>query len=240
MTMLTSQWSDHHLVVDRLLNEDGLSIKPDDEEKIKLAKGLFRKKIPQELKELGFLQAVYNIVEENAKKIKSENDIFCQKGCSLCCNQIVNFTYLEMLYICEHIKKMQRSRQVKFLKIIKKTIKKVKSFYRQNSTNYVEFGDEYERKNYGLPCIFLDKKQNCSIYSVRPLICRTYRSSYDCSQHKTILEIHENKISRFEYFSYGDQSAYHMIAEEIQRMNIAYKEYPFAFWIIQEPFNKLF
>jgi Fe-S-cluster containining protein len=97
----------------------------------------------------------------------------CKKGCSECCHLRVDTTAIEADMIQRHVK--EHFDHMDKLKLV--------SRIRENGKYYPEprtFGEEYPgdlAEGYfqrHIPCPFLSKERACTIYEVRPLLCRTY------------------------------------------------------------------
>ena len=117
------------------------------------------------------LGKIYSLLADLGKV--AEPYIACGKGCSSCCKMNVTISQIEANLIAE------------------KTGIKSKQFTSSQSHNIEEF--------IGIPCIFL-KDGSCSIYDIRPFVCRKHVSfdmtAYWCDpQH--LLE--ENKLPMIEF-----------------------------------------
>lgn len=97
------------------------------------------------------LDRTYNLLmaaDEIGEEMNVKNYAVCQKGCAYCCKIPVEITSIEAALISRETSKIINSYS---------TIKKLK-------------------KNYSY-CPFLDKSNaSCTIYSVRPLACRSFYS----------------------------------------------------------------
>lgn len=96
--------------------------------------------------------------------------IDCHKGCSHCCHMVVTITDFEAVYIKQHLEnnwsKKQRSN-------LCNKVYKLKSDYPEIFNPNFIVSENLNKLR--IPCIFLEDNC-CSIYSVRPAICRTYIS----------------------------------------------------------------
>ncbi len=100
---------------------------------------------------LKMLKDIYDFIDKFNKFVKTFTN--CSRGCSVCCNFLVETTYLEAIYIA----------------------KKTGSSINPNNKNeknaiILTSGNIYH------PCPFLSKKKDCSIYSYRPFNCRVYHT----------------------------------------------------------------
>lgn len=98
----------------------------------------------------------------------------CRQGCGHCCKLLVLTSKLEKEYIDEYLSSHYSEEEIaKFKEKIKKHKELLSKIivYRDGSFNK-DIKNEY--LSYRIPCAFLDENENCSIYEVRPFICRKY------------------------------------------------------------------
>lgn len=93
-------------------------------------------------------------------------NIACGKGCAACCNTRVEITEPEAIFIYSYMKDNLNSEQ---LESIFSRIKEI-----VNITSQLK--DKNDHRKLQLPCIFLNDSM-CSIYEIRPFICREYHSA---------------------------------------------------------------
>lgn len=117
-----------------------------------------------------FMDLIYSFFDAFSEQAKSH--ITCTKGCSFCCHDKIFLTKTESLPILEYIKE----HNIKPDRILAKKQQRAKDFFQ------LKWKD---RK-----CPFLDKDQNCSIYPVRPIICRSHNSIEDPIKCKPVDSIH--------------------------------------------------
>jgi Fe-S-cluster containining protein len=82
--------------------------------------------------------------------------INCRKGCSQCCSQIFNITLIDSQIISDHVKSIPQVQ---------------KDILRSKAIKYIE------EKKHGIsliPCPALGSEGECTIYEVRPIICRRF------------------------------------------------------------------
>jgi Fe-S-cluster containining protein len=105
--------------------------------------------------------ALYQEQEPALKKFAADEGTTCRKGCSHCCNLVINISFPEAVAIAESI-----------LQLPPEALGKItRELYLQ--TEQLSFDQQaYFDKN--IPCVFLDKEKGCSIYGVRPQPCRSY------------------------------------------------------------------
>lgn len=136
------------------------------------------------------LQAVMefgqNIIE-NLESSGQSPKVACGSGCSYCCHSLVRIIPAEALLIASFIR---LNYLLKDVLILKKRINHAKVLTRNKTIK-----QKFLTKNQ-TPCIFLDNNI-CSIYPVRPLICRAWNSlnQTDCKKaffqgnHNTEIEV---------------------------------------------------
>lgn len=109
------------------------------------------------------LRKIYNLLTDIGNV--AEPYIACAKGCSSCCKMNVTISQLEANLISENT-----------------------GFQVNQLTNSIEHSSE---EFIGIPCIFL-KNDSCSIYDVRPFVCRKHvwfdTSSYWCAPERSLSE----------------------------------------------------
>lgn len=94
---------------------------------------------------------------------QSPNRIDCKVGCSYCCHYRVMVTPIEIFTIFEHIGRMAEAEKGELENSVREYVKRVKDI------------TPYQHEHTNIPCSFL-KKQQCSIYQIRPLACRGHHS----------------------------------------------------------------
>lgn len=98
---------------------------------------------------------------EEANKIAPPT-VACKRGCSYCCQVHVAVTAPEVLTIAEHIKTLPNYPEIR--EHIRQTAAKIKG------------KDETQRKNEKIPCALLATDGSCSVYPLRPFVCRGWTS----------------------------------------------------------------
>jgi Fe-S-cluster containining protein len=91
--------------------------------------------------------------------------IACAAGCGSCCVVNVAVLFPEAAAIVWHLRRRQEDS-------LKWVARRVAGLYRQ-----VSWLDDEERILLRRPCAFLDEAGSCSIYPVRPLLCRSITST---------------------------------------------------------------
>lgn len=113
-----------------------------------------------------------NIIESTAEN-QYLSGIDCSKGCGYCC--ILNIPVLppELWNIVTFVKKHFSTNELSAL------INKI-----NENAFKIKYLDDDDRIACNVQCIFLDSEKSCSIYPVRPVLCRsvTSRSKDDCKK----------------------------------------------------------
>ena len=128
--------------------------------------------------ELKQLKEVYSQVDDEI----GEKEMICQKGCAFCCHQSVTVAAIEGSYI-ESFVLNKMPKHVR--RLVKDNVKRWFSFFNANTPERQLTKQDLppvERRQAleGVPCPFLVNNV-CSIYPVRPLVCRTYFVNDDVS-----------------------------------------------------------
>lgn len=96
---------------------------------------------------------------------QSARAVACSAGCAHCCHQSVGVTGVEALTIVCHVKSTWSPEDLSDLTS------------RVRATHELTRNMTYkQRHSPALPCVFLRNSGECSIYSVRPLVCRAVNS----------------------------------------------------------------
>ncbi len=95
----------------------------------------------------------------------------CKKGCSTCCNLVVEITAIEADLIKDYVIKNFGQEEIKTLE------GKLKNdCYHYPNSQHCLSDDSLRLKHFKLnrPCSFLSPNGECTIYEVRPINCRSY------------------------------------------------------------------
>lgn len=144
-------------------------------------------KRPNPLKLSKWLSKEIAEVEKQIDLIEEQFDVkcTCRKGCSACCKQLIGLSMSECLAIKPHIENLSKDKR----EVLKNNVLKQCGILEEhNITNRVinstqnekVFQDKYFKLD--MPCVFLDEENSCSIYSVRPSLCWSYRNYGDKEQ----------------------------------------------------------
>jgi Fe-S-cluster containining protein len=124
--------------------------------------------------------------------------IACHKGCSACCNQTIVIGGFEGDLILKWIRSQPRRQQNQILERMYERIRQFKAWAQEQGVlDWLESGLRLRvRRQEDLqevsrlielllphqePCIVLSEQGFCSIYPVRPMVCRTARATSVCS-----------------------------------------------------------
>jgi Fe-S-cluster containining protein len=91
----------------------------------------------------------------------------CRRGCGWCCHQPVFLTAPEAVVVAAHLRATWTSDRIRELRA-------------ELATRSAERQEQIADRRLlaaGMPCVFLDEDNACSIHAVRPLICRGFTSS---------------------------------------------------------------
>lgn len=157
--------------------------------------GLKVKKCHNGLNEDSLVGNLIKIYYELDNIIQSKIDCICQEGCSECCSDYFYISEEEFLVIMDYMIRNFGEKEINKVKL------KAKEYIMNIKKNYIS---EYEKLNtviksdekvdyemlitrehsFKIPCVFL-KDGKCSIYAVRPFICRFYgtrNKDYSCNK----------------------------------------------------------
>ena len=151
-----------------------------------VTKETFQEAVNQKMKNgLSFILAVYQTLDEFIEKEKKDSGrvLACEKGCSLCCYQLVTCTEMEIDEIAKFIKAMHKLRRRPLERRLKKFATKWRRYYQRNkfapSENPFKLRQDWE----GEACPFLNEGGGfCDVYPVRIIDCRTTSSLISCSK----------------------------------------------------------
>jgi Fe-S-cluster containining protein len=96
---------------------------------------------------------------------QSERAVACSAGCAHCCHQSVGVTGVEALTIVRHLKATRSADELAELAVSVRVMRE-----RTRGMTYKE------RHSPDLPCVLLGEGGQCTIYAVRPLVCRAVNS----------------------------------------------------------------
>lgn len=195
----------------------------------------------------------YNELDSKIEKeieAKSLN-VLCGQGCSECCEDYFAITEVEFAVIMDYLK---REKGVEYIhSIISKGIKRnnkfkenYPEFYKQLEVNTTGYSKEMNIKTnidnmpnkQGFQCIFLNDQNECSIYKVRPIICREHGmcyhsgSPYDykvCSKIPSILNNKSDMIDIDEYCN--KELSFQYYKSEEKECSIERRKYPIFYFI---------
>jgi Fe-S-cluster containining protein len=116
------------------------------------------------------LLPIYQEIEPWVEDTRAQST--CTKGCAHCCRMFSVITLAEGIAIAEYVQKtpalIQRFAGIKAVMLAQlKVIQGIGKVRREEQKSQYFAHD-------GAPCAFLTNKNECSIYLVRPGVCRTY------------------------------------------------------------------
>ena len=177
-------------------------------------------------------------------KAQSEYDSYCQAnglcnnciaGCSKCCHDFFFVTEMEFLTVLEYLdynkydisdyvtraKKVLADIKLKYPLIIDKLDEYMPTTQTSRRPETTFFDDSFNSKDLPI-CIFVNEENKCSIYDVRPYVCRGYGTSETC------VFINNNKIDFQEKVNLileGD-----MLSSSVSEKTIIKRPYPLFYW----------
>lgn len=108
----------------------------------------------------------------------------CCKGCAECCKQAIAVTKPELNLILKRMKSMPETQNAEIISKLSEQMKIIRSHNMEkvpdnkfaNSATLENIHRIYQLNYYklNLPCVFLTKDCECSIYDIRPMSCITY------------------------------------------------------------------
>lgn len=229
------------MLLEEIRTERGEVIE-EDKEKYLTAKDEFNERYnPDNFKGIDLIKEVYHIGDILLNEYLQTNEITCHRGCSHCCKQLICCTTIEMETIMSYINSFPRQRR---RDIMKKMIKEATKFAIWYGRTCLDIPEDHHkmisepiRTNYfGKPCIFL-KNNACSIYPVRPIICRTTKVKGDfCGKHVPLGYSRESKPIKLAY----DQILTEIIKTEEIRLYGKLKIMPLRVWPLDKKFKGMF
>lgn len=194
---------------------------------------------------------IYKKVDrEISKQIKEKNlCIECKKGCSECCSSNFAVSELEFCIIADYLIKkksgveiqsiMEKAYNIKnyILKNYPEDLELLEADFTglENLDSIIAMGNEEPRGE--IPkCIFLSDKNSCTIYDVRPLICRVHGTSYfneNCSNELcSKLSIDNSNLNKFvDLTQFQKESTYAITFYDKRNSRMCIRRaYPLFYW----------
>lgn len=189
-----------------------------------------------------------NIDKEISKGRKTLNlESKCGKGCSECCHQIFNISEIEFCIIVDYVSNNFNKKQIENLfeksnSIVEYLMKNDRFFYENlqsditggNVLDYL-YGNFAMKKNV-LPksCVFLNDKNECSIYQMRPIICRTHGVSYLNKDYNNVLcskiSVTNDNRNKFVDLTSYDNEVRSLFIFKCDNKMILRRPYPIFYW----------
>ena len=121
------------------------------------------------------IRKVHKEVNDWIEKIPEETKtrIPCKPGCDYCCRQFTMVSVPEAMYIILGFERLDHARAVKWAKDNNEKLNQQLTCVKDYSPSKVE---EFRAKWFDkqMPCIFLNEDKKCSVYQLRPIVCRSY------------------------------------------------------------------
>lgn len=135
------------------------------------------------------LKKVYEKVDEGISEYEKYSP--CKKGCGKCCSLYLECTAIEAEIIRRYLVKNKTKEELDVLQNkIRENLKILPTISNPNEVDK-EAKDkmilDYLHKN--ISCIFLNEEGECSLYSIRPLVCRSFIVFSDSEKCKSKEEI---------------------------------------------------
>ena len=123
---------------------------------------------PRQLVEKGIslFEANFDAVLQQVKSLDTDFELACSSGCSYCCYSHISLMPQEAFNIALYL--AQNCNEYEFTRYTEKCIQGAASLETKSLKSFV--------KDYFSPCPFLHENR-CSIYDVRPIVCRNWISS---------------------------------------------------------------
>jgi Fe-S-cluster containining protein len=143
--------------------------------------------IAQEDEKLPFLETIYKLVDQLAAEELHDSNVHlaCHEGCSVCCHQLIAVLPIEWppieRYIVGEMSNYVRKLLMQRAKRMVPAWKEWKRF--DNNRSATEPNRAYKHW-LEKPCPFLAENGSCSIYPVRPIVCRAASSTNRCQTVK--------------------------------------------------------
>lgn len=153
---------------------------------VEVTKEAFQEAVNQKRRNgLSFILAVYQTLDEFIEKEKKDSGkvLACEKGCSLCCYQLVTCTEMEIDEIVKFIKAMHKLRRRPLERRLKRFATKWWKYYQRNKSAPSKDPFKLLQDWRGEACPFLNEGGGfCDVYPVRIIDCRTASSLIPCNK----------------------------------------------------------
>lgn len=197
------------------------------------------------------LYKLYNKVDREIKTKVQENNLktICQKGCNECCHQLFNISEVEFCIIADYVSDKFNKKQQEA--VFEKGLM-TNEYLKKNNKDYLkklEFNSSgmllAEGMMRGLMnnpektpigCVFLNEKNECSIYKVRPLVCRTHGVAYlndesnDICSKLSISDINRNNFVDLRHYEKEYTDLLTFVLESVKKGTVR-RPYPIFYWI---------
>lgn len=201
------------------------------------------------------LARIYSCINEFDKYCQ-ENGIVnnCVVNCSKCCHDFFFISEMEFLVILEYLTynnidieqyitkadSVKRDIQTKYPILMERINEYMPA--NENSTLDNRFFDDTINPRDLLPCIFLNKENKCSVYEVRPSVCRGYGSTETCEIIGNFsCESREEVNLHIEISAIVKDSTEKIILKKRTDKVIVKRPYPLFYWFsffMKEPYRE--
>lgn len=191
---------------------------------------------------------LYSKIDNNIKHDISRLNLKpkCGKGCSECCHQIFGISEVDFSiivdYLLEHSKTQINNIFEKSCEI-NDYIKYTDPIYYNKLKSNITDGNPVDWLNSSMPtiknvipegCVFLNNNNECSIYKVRPVICRTHGVAY-CRKEESNKLCSKLEISNENRDEFVDLTAYEneinsLFSFKYERKMTLRRLYPIFYW----------
>lgn len=117
---------------------------------------------------------LYKELEPKARVAAADLGATCRKGCHHCCYMFMTISLPEGMVIAEHVFHKEPEWKPQIPQLMRKMYARVSMFER----------DAFDERDYfkkKIPCVFLSARGSCTIYEVRPAVCRYHYVTSDPS-----------------------------------------------------------
>lgn len=114
---------------------------------------------------------------------QAEPTVACHAGCDHCCHQSVGVTAMEALTIVEHLRS---NLDEEALTTLRRHIQATRERTRDQSRE--------QRYSPQHPCVFLGEGGRCTVYEVRPLVCRAMNSLNDVECRTNLYDADKRRV----------------------------------------------
>jgi Fe-S-cluster containining protein len=124
---------------------------------------------------VAIVQPLQELYDKIIDVVVSKTEVACMKGCSRCCSQLIPCSIPEVGYLNNLLMNLSSINQDRIRGNFNFIAKVLKEKYAFNQLVDIYNNPDFDKIYFqlGMPCPFLEKNE-CSIYSQRPFVCREY------------------------------------------------------------------